>query len=540
MPSGDTMEALSSKIVALATRDSVIPIHQWFTQCKHAIGINDGFMVDEEYGRFSFGVQIEKIDLSPLPPRSLSRARCCAPPRLRVGVLRVGCGSMAAADNGGGSGGGSGSLETRPGVLLVGSPNVGKRTLLSRLLSIEFPDTSDLSTGVLCQGWTIDTKYYTADLSIWTAHLDEEFSFRSLPISKQLDALVMVFDMNDESSFVALQDWVAKTDIKKFEILLCIGNKADLVTGHYAHTEYRRCMQKCGESSSDPHPEYVDYGIDETEACSLLENEEPSLEIRKSCLDWCIEHNIEYIEACASNADFDKCLSVDGDMQGVDRLYGALSAHMWPGMILKSGNKIINPSLVEKEESTDDESEYEIEYEALSHGSDEEWNDYSDAVVTRMHNETADGINQDPKHEMSNIHEAEVETSSSTLAPGIPSVFPNTSALERGIVIHEPSAEINIVENLGGKQEGEISVEQKPGSNFEEQEELGSDVVNINDLDEDAHYGLDDLERLMFEIGNMRDNLRLMPDFQRREMAANLAMKMAAMFGDVSDDENGL
>jgi hypothetical protein len=28
--------------------------------------------------------------------------------------------------------GGSGSLETRPGILLVGSPNVGKRTLLSR------------------------------------------------------------------------------------------------------------------------------------------------------------------------------------------------------------------------------------------------------------------------------------------------------------------------------------------------------------------------------------------------------------------------
>lgn len=42
-------------------------------------------------------------------------------------------------------------------------------------------------------------------------------------------------------------------------------------------------------------------------------------------------------------------LSVDGDMQGVDRLYGALSAHMWPGMILKSGNKITRPSLVEKE-----------------------------------------------------------------------------------------------------------------------------------------------------------------------------------------------
>lgn len=41
-------------------------------------------------------------------------------------------------------------------------------------------------------------------------------------------------------------------------------------------------------------------------------------------------------------------LLVDGDIQGIDRLYGALSAHMWPGMILKSGNKTTNPSLVEK------------------------------------------------------------------------------------------------------------------------------------------------------------------------------------------------
>jgi hypothetical protein len=61
-------------------------------------------------------------------------------------------------------------------------------------------------------------------------------------------------------------------------------------------------------------------------------------------------------------------------------------------------------------------------------------------------------------------------------------------------------------------------------------------TLEVNKLLEDDHYGLDDLERLMSEIGNMRSNLRLVPDFQRREMAAKLAMKMATMFGD-SDDE---
>ncbi|GLT67410.1 hypothetical protein SLA2020_397240 [Shorea laevis] len=41
---------------------------------------------------------------------------------------------------------------------LVGSSNVGKRTLLSRLLSVDFDDVSESSSEVLVHGWTIDTK----------------------------------------------------------------------------------------------------------------------------------------------------------------------------------------------------------------------------------------------------------------------------------------------------------------------------------------------------------------------------------------------
>ncbi|GMY24593.1 hypothetical protein FCV25MIE_32955 [Fagus crenata] len=57
------------------------------------------------------------------------------------------------------------------------------------------------------------------------------------------------------------------------------------------------------------------------------------------------------------------------------------------------------------------------------------------------------------------------------------------------------------------------------------------------EVDEGTHFDFEDLEQLMSEIGNMCESLRLMPDFQRREMAAKLAMKMAAMFGDESDDD---
>ena len=64
-----------------------------------------------------------------------------------------------------------------------------------------------------------------------------------------------------ESSFLTLQNWVANVDVQRFEVLLCIGNKADLVPDHGAHVEYRRRMQRNGESSTDPHPEYLIFGI---------------------------------------------------------------------------------------------------------------------------------------------------------------------------------------------------------------------------------------------------------------------------------------
>ncbi|KAH7664547.1 Small GTPase protein [Dioscorea alata] len=442
-------------------------------------------------------------------------------------------------------------LESRPGIILIGPPNAGKRTLLSRLLSVDIPETCDLSTGVLCHGWTIDTKYYSADLAIWTAHLQEGFSLGALPAVAQLSALVMVFDMSDESSFIALQNCVAGIDIQKFEILLCVGNKADLVPGHYAHAEYRRFLQKHGESSSDPHPEFLNYGIDETEGCSLLGGEEPVLEIRKSSLEWCCQNNVEFIEACASNAAFDKCLSVDGDMQGVERLYGALSAYMWPGMVLKSGNRINILSMVHKEEMTDDESDYEIDYERLS-GSDEPVDDMggpSNSIQEPSMSTTEEKVtdvgahirnNKDLNEEKIDCLGDEVETMS-IKEPGNGShVLPGNITIEKSVE-EEAFNQCPSERDTDQKHNSETSAEQVKSEveNYEISQKAEINAANPSESDEDdSHYGLDDIEKLMGEISNIRDNSRLMPDFQRREMAANLALKLAAMFGDGSDEDS--
>ncbi|KAF9618716.1 hypothetical protein IFM89_002411, partial [Coptis chinensis] len=396
------------------------------------------------------------------------------------------------------------SLEKRPGVLMVGSTNVGKRTLLSRLLSVNFEEEasdSPSSSEILCYGWTLSTKYYTADVSVWMAHLEDGFSTGALPKSDNLSALVLVFDMNEPSSFAPLQDFVSETDIQKFEILLCIGNKVDLLPGHPAHAEYRRLLQRRGESSSDPHPEFFDYGISESEGCSLLGDEEPSWDLRRSCLEWSIQHNIEYIEACASNADFDKCLSVDGDSQGVERLYGALSAHMWPGMVLKSGNTIVEPYRMKEEELSEEESDYEVEYEILSAGSAEPFDD-TEVWVSANGPTTSMSTKEPVTENVTSNDEPEKEGNPSNVQPS----NANAQVLEKSDV---------------------------------ELDAKDHELDNITQLDEDTHIGFENLEQLMNEIGNVRGSLRLMPDFQRREAAAQLAMKMASMFGDSSADEEG-
>ncbi|GAB2298841.1 hypothetical protein Dimus_032919 [Dionaea muscipula] len=398
------------------------------------------------------------------------------------------------------------SLEKRPGILFIGSPNVGKRTLVSRLLNLEFEDASDSSSQVLAKGWTIDTKYYTADVSVWIAHLDDEVSITSLPNFNQLAALVMTFDTSDLSSLSALKEWVSRSDTKKFDILLCIGNKVDLLPGHPGHTEYRKRLQRHEDSLVYTDEDSTEYGISETEGISLLGNEEPSVEIKKSCLAWCTDHNIEYVEACASNIQFDKCLSVNGDSQGVERLFGALSAYMWPGMVLKSGNKIPVPFLPAGPELSDEEeeSDYEIEYEVLSGGSAEPWDVIEERWVS------ANG----------SVSTSSRETSTAEGA---------TSSQENGRPRHqEPALPSTSSISLHGENSGE------------EREVIDVTDGPVDFLDPGNgghHLELEELEQLMSEIGNMRDSLRLMPDFQRREMAAKLATRMAAMFGESSGEE---
>lgn len=187
-------------------------------------------------------------------------------------------------------------------------------------------------------------------------------------------------------------------------------------------------------------------------------------------------------------------------------------------------------------ETTDDESDYDFEYEVLSHGSDELWDNTGDLGVTSKNGLTSE-VKQFVKDEMADGSGSIVDISTSSIAVGSSSASPSDLASE-AVIEDTPDTENKSNEYQDQKDKRDTSSDQAPASEIEGQVDLEVNAAS-GILDEDVLYGLDDLERLMSEIGNMRENLRLMPDFQRRELAAKLAMKMASMFGD-SSDEDGL
>lgn len=148
-------------------------------------------------------------------------------------------------------------------------------------------------------------------------------------------------------------------------------------------------------------------------------------------------------------------------------------------------------------EFSSEESDYELEYEVLSAGSPDPWDDTEQGWVSATALDAGGSVPQSQNNPITDFERGDEIKSDKKLQP--------------------------------------------PTSSTVLQDESDKEVVD-SEGEGEAGKGLDleELEQLMSEIGNMRDGLRLMPDFQRREMAAKLALKMASIFGGGSDDEEEL
>ncbi|CAI5933335.1 unnamed protein product, partial [Closterium sp. NIES-65] len=290
-------------------------------------------------------------------------------------------------------------VASRPRVLVLGSPSVGKTTLAHRLTGAhphEYSSTSSNTAAGECFSWQVDTKYYTAAVAVWTARLSSVLPCSTTspasPLVRGVEALLLVFDLSNPASFAAVQRWAERADLSRFEIRLCVGNKADRVRrGGSAGERSRRGRQRGGGRDGEEQSDFdgamllgagrgdgeeagegegekaeagesVDAGEVEREWSSEGAGEggrgQEGEVRRRQCEEWCADNGIEYVEACAAHEEIDAgewgvglseyveacaaskamgaALGTDGEMQGIQRIRTALGAHMWPGLALKA------------------------------------------------------------------------------------------------------------------------------------------------------------------------------------------------------------
>ncbi|KAJ3183061.1 hypothetical protein HDU87_007483 [Geranomyces variabilis] len=216
--------------------------------------------------------------------------------------------------------------------LVLGAPGVGKRDLVDKLLgpsiaptksstrvsAVSLPADAGEENSAAVVPLTLTTKYYRADIAVWIDSIAETHDASAGSVSfaptdaemdewcrvgaAVVDAFVFVYDQEKPETFLPLQNtWAKFIDTVEPSVALCVANFLALA-GH--------------DSISSPSP-------------LLAQHEE-----------WCIEHDIEYINMRLPSPDGENAAEDDHDALqggfrervGIERIVEALETNVWEGM----------------------------------------------------------------------------------------------------------------------------------------------------------------------------------------------------------------
>ena len=196
----------------------------------------------------------------------------------------------------------------RPIITIAGTTGVGKKSIVARIIG----HADDVSLRFPCP-WTIDTKYYTADVQIEVASFTDG-ECCSAHVSDS-EALLLVFDVTHKESLHSLQNWIQGLDGNVPEVCLMLANRMDLLT-----------------DVSDPQHSW--HGLAQDWCChNLFEYIEVSSQLLLSaplCTHHAeahsdrADHILIALQVSALDPGLDASLSRDGDCQGVRRIISAL------------------------------------------------------------------------------------------------------------------------------------------------------------------------------------------------------------------------
>lgn len=193
------------------------------------------------------------------------------------------------------------------------------------------------------------------------------------------------------------------------------------------------------------------------------------------------------------------------------------------------------------EMTSDDDSDYYMEYELLSNGSaeepwdgsgwEEQWSFSShieepaapESSVAHVSSSTADPQSAGEQHP---------QDDNSVAAPVSD---PSAKSVADGAPVPQTSKSVEMPEN--GHEDRPVEVQS--GSAEKEGPRLDSPSPSPKPKGQRKEEW-EDMEQLMSEMASMRVNMRSMSDQHRRETAARLALRMASMFKEDEDGESDL
>ncbi|XP_023015893.1 alpha- and gamma-adaptin-binding protein p34 [Leptinotarsa decemlineata] len=182
-------------------------------------------------------------------------------------------------------------MSNTPGVIIVSCSNTKPKSLI-KLITKSSEITEDNETpGLIEHLWSIDTKYYTANIKL--IGLENDFP-RSERFNNNIEAIIILMDSNKSRGLEDLSKWDVFEHDCNLEVKLLVSNY---------------CNNDTKVTKSD-------------------------------ALEWCLKRGFEFIELFPTNNQNDESEEdLIKEKFGVDRVVEALHSHTWSNLVMKVRDK---------------------------------------------------------------------------------------------------------------------------------------------------------------------------------------------------------
>jgi small GTP-binding protein len=127
-------------------------------------------------------------------------------------------------------------------IVLIGDTEVGKTSIVSRLVKGRFEDNCEATIGAALQNYIVQRQSGNVSLQIWDTAGQEKFRSLTPMYYRTANVAVLVYDITKQETFQGLESWVKEVTDKGPQGLkvVIVGNKKDI-------EEERSTSAKSGE-----------------------------------------------------------------------------------------------------------------------------------------------------------------------------------------------------------------------------------------------------------------------------------------------------